>query len=81
MYLKDCPRAEECPHEIVQVLTQAYGHPLYELDELLLWKAQKYSKLGKNCLKINIITQLKPVAQKGLVGLRSKWNVHMLSWA
>jgi hypothetical protein len=31
VYLKDCPRAEECPHEFVQVPTQACGLLLYSI--------------------------------------------------
>lgn len=32
MYLRDCPRAEECPHEFVEVFTQACGPLLYSVE-------------------------------------------------
>ncbi|MCE3049317.1 NADH:ubiquinone dehydrogenase subunit 5 [Datura stramonium] len=31
VYLRDCPRAEECPHEFVEVFTQACGPILYSV--------------------------------------------------
>jgi hypothetical protein len=32
VYLRDCPRAEECPHEFVEVSTQAFGPLLYSVE-------------------------------------------------
>ncbi|KAK4343631.1 hypothetical protein RND71_036725 [Anisodus tanguticus] len=66
VYLRDCPRAEECPHEFVEVFTQACGPLLYSRREFGLLHLSRTKRRNWKRKGGAIVKPRKAEAENGL---------------